>query len=379
MSENSDLERKLTLDPDEPKDRLKLVREIVAMVNSGGGLIEIGVADDGTDVGVSRQLAAKFDPARLGDMVESYVSPDRVELTIEQRSLPGDELVIEIAVPRAPDPPLVLRQAGNYVDGKGRQSALFPAQSVYVRRNTKAEPANREDYRQWREEAVQRARNEILERLTMVVEAPPDARIRVIDEEEVKDEPNFFLSRSADVFSHRPERLLSGQDLAYLWIHRHSLDASDVANELIFQSALRKRATLFLWLAFLDPEADRVGRYLMRALDMRDRDKSDAARSILLVAALYLSDVEYERIRQAMAASSYAHMREQAEALPVKTDAQAVLDAQRRTTAAGQELAELTVDEIKDMAEELLRSSDVGLSRRVPPLGWEYLRRSRGR
>lgn len=376
MVEHAELERKGTLDLDAPFDRVKLVREVAAMMNAGGGRIVLGVSDDGAEVGLDVELANKLDPARLGDLMDSFISPDRVEIAVEIRKTTADRVVVELTVPAALEPPVVLCKSGNYVGEDGKQAQHFAAHSVYVRRSTKAEPARWEDYRRWREDAIQRARDEIIARLTMIVEAPSDSRIRVISDDEVRDEPNFFLSRSVDVFRHRPERLLSGSDLAYLWLHRGALQFDETAAELIFHSALRKRATLWLWLATLGLGADVVERFLDRSLELRDRDKSDAARSMLQVAAVFLDDTAYQRIRAELAASGYAHMREAAEALPDRSATLEALGSHDSVAPDGRSLAALTVDELTRLAQQQLSETDQVISRRLPLIGWEYLSRT---
>lgn len=375
MTEDAAFERKSTLDLDQPKDRVRLVKEIAAMANSGGGVIVIGAEDDGTEVGIHEDLAKQLDPARIGDLLDRFLRPDRLEVKLRDRVLPNGKVVVEVVVPPVADPPLVLCRPGNY-EQDGKQDVLFPAQAVFVRRNTRAEPARREDYRQWRHEAIERARAEIIERLAMVVEAPSDARVRVVSGEDVKDEPSFLLSRSAEIFESRPERLLSGPDLLYLWRHRDTLRFDPVAAELVIQSALRKRATLFLWLAHLQPSADEVKRYIDRAMQMSDRDKSDAGKAILLVGALYLTDHEYDELVAIMGESRYAHMREAAHQLPTKNDGEAHLDRLTFESVDGKPVREYTSDELLGLVDIILSDASSRIaSRQLPVIGFEYLRR----
>ena len=375
MTEDTSVERKLTLNLDHAKDRVRLIKEVVAMANSGGGVIVIGADDDGTEIGLPEDLANHFDPARIGDLLDRFLRPDRLEIKLRHRVLPTGKVVVEVKVPPVADPPLVLCRPGNY-EKDGNQEALFPAQTVFVRRNTRAEPARREDYRQWRNEAIERARAEIIERLAMVVEAPSDARVRVVSGEDVKDEPSFLLSRSAEIFESRPERLLSGPDLLYLWRHRDTLRFDPVAAELVIQSALRKRATLFLWLAHLQPSADAVKRYIDRAMQMRDRDKSDAGKAILLVGARYLTDHEYDELVAIMAGSRYAHMREAAHQFPTKNDGETHLDRLTFESVDGKPVREYTSDELLGLVERILSDASSRIaSRQLPVIGFEYLRR----
>jgi hypothetical protein len=78
---------------------VKLVREIVAMMNSGGGTVEIGVTNDGSEVGVEAALAARFDPARVGDLIETFIAPDRTEISVTRRTLENGRHVVSLIVP----------------------------------------------------------------------------------------------------------------------------------------------------------------------------------------------------------------------------------------------------------------------------------------
>lgn len=375
MGDKPDLELEPTLNLDDPEAKLTFVREVAAMANSGGGTIMVGVGADGTEVGESGTLLSPLDSASLGHIVDQYVSPDRVKLSVERRGLAdGGGVVVAVEVAPAVEPPIVLSKAGNFQRGEGKQHTVFPANAVFVRRNAKVRPARRDDYRRWTSDAVESATAQILERLAMVVEAPSGARIRVIAEEEVQDEPSYFLSRSADLFGQRPDRLLDGNDLRYLWTHRRSLGFDDISSGLVFQSALRKRATLFLWLSWLDLSEAKLTRYLWNVLDMDDRDKSDAGRSMLQVASLYLSPAGYQDLQEALAESRYTHMREAAKEWPTIDQGREAVDSVRNA-----ELAGLGEEALHAMADELLAGSGQQLARRLTPIGLELLSRVRTR
>ena len=148
----------------------------------------------------------------------------------------------------------------------------------------------------------------------------------------------------------------------------------DGAAELLFQSALRKRATLFLWLTRLELSPVDIKRHLWTGLAMRDRDKSDAARSMLQVSALFLGAADYAELRAALADSSYAHMREAAAEWPSIADAVVATEAM-----ADSSLRTLSEAELHDAVDALLSDGGSAVGRRAGPLGLELLRRSLAR
>jgi len=314
--------------------------EAAAIANSGGGTVTVD---------------SDLDVEALGALLDAHVAPASIEAVIERRSPDGQETAL-LSIPAAPEPPLVMATA----------SEAFEANSVVVRRANRIERARHDDYQRWRSEAIDAARQTIVNRLTMVIDAPPTARIQVISGEQVDDEPNFLLSRSTDLFVLRPSRLLGPNDLVYLWLHRNSLDLSKAQSQaLIIQSALRKRATLFLWLAEIMPDPADVRRQLRRAVTMSDRDKSDAARSILQVASLYLGYGEYNRLRTALAESGYRHMEQAAnewfEPEQARDAAEAVLTGRQRR---------LTDRELVAEAETLIREQPNRIARGLPTIGY---------
>ncbi|MGF1596404.1 MAG: RNA-binding domain-containing protein [Acidimicrobiales bacterium] len=355
--------------------RLRLVRDIVALANTGGGRIVIGVGPDGEELGVAAASTEAFDAGFLSELVAMFTAPDRVDVDVRTVDVGGGRAVLTVEIPAAPEPPLVLSEAGIYENDDGTATVVFEAHAVVVRRRGGVGPAHRDDYRRWRDEARALLRRELQERLAMVIDAAEGATVRVIGPDEVRDEPNFFLSRSADVFRRQPERLLAADDLGHLWLHRHALTFDATSRELVIQSALRRRATVYLWLSFLQPSAHEIRGFLFRALEMRDRDKSDAARSVLFVAALMLDEDDYDRLVERLAESSYAHMREAATQLPTMAAARSQLDSVEATPVDG---VQLRIDpmesQLVDTADRLLRRNRGRPPRRLGPIGLELFR-----
>lgn len=372
MPEGMKLEYKEDLDPTGPKDRLALVREVVAMANAEGGRVLVGMRDDGTVIGVPEADRAHWDPAVIGDLLDSFVNPEHVEVRISfnEEGCPTGRTVVEVGVSQHSAPPLVLCKDGNH---PGADSPMFRKGVVLVRHNTKVESAKRSDFLRWRDDL----RNRILQQFQMVVEAPETAHLRMVAHDEVRDEPQYLLSRAVDLFRQRREKLLDGDDLLYLFENRGALDlTTDDVAELLIQSALRRRATLFFWLALVDPPPEKVREMLDTALGMSDRDKSDMATAVPIVASLYLTEEEYKEIIGLMEGSSYAHIREAATDYATLAAARAAVDERRAGAIDGTALADLGDDELLASADELVAEGNTQrASRRMPVLGLEFLAR----
>ncbi len=370
-AEGQRVEYKEALDPTDAQDRLTLVKEIVAFANANGGRIVVGVTNGGLPVGVPAGHLTGWDPSKIGDLLDSFIDPDHLEVSIStsKEHVPDGTMLVTIDVPQFESPPLVLSKDGNHGGG----NPVFRRYSVFVRHNTKAEPARRSDYLKWRDDL----RNRILQQFQMVIQAPETSHLRMIGDEEVRDEPNFLLSRAVDLFRQRPEKLLDGDDLLYLFENRDAIDfTADLVPELLVHSALRRRATLFFWLALSKIDGPRVSQILHTALRMSDRDKSDMASAVPLIASLYVSADDYRELIGLMGASSYAHISEAAEKCPTVADARAVVDDRRASAIDGVPLSEFADDQLLAAAAALAEErSPSRISRRMPNLGLEFLAR----
>ncbi len=382
IERSGDVERVGTLRLDDPRSRLELVRHVVAMANSGGGTVVIGEKRNGNVVGVGADVAAAVSATGVGELVADAVRPDRVELVVTRDDLGEGRHLVEVKVSPCAEPPLVMARAGTVPptgtngsgDAEGTPTTVFAAHEVVVRRSGRTETARRDDHLRWRTAALDGLRRELSERLSLVVEAPAGATVRVVTGDEVLDEPSYLLSRSTDLFRLQPEQLLSSSDLVYLWLHRRTLTFTEDSVRLLVHSALRKRATLYLWLSVLPITAPEVRRLLFEAVAMRDRDKSDAARAVLLVCALYLADDDYGALVDRLRESSYAHMRSAAELLPDPAQASEQLRNEALVGSGQEQLLLAPANELYDHVDRLL-SQGGNVPRRVPSFGLELLRR----
>lgn len=72
--ENTRLDLKETFDPGSPKGMLGLVKDLVAMANSGGGIVAFGRTETDTP-GIDEVLVEQLDSARVMDQVNKFVAP----------------------------------------------------------------------------------------------------------------------------------------------------------------------------------------------------------------------------------------------------------------------------------------------------------------
>lgn len=383
--ETRSVELKSRYDPESASDRIGLVKEIVAFANAGGGEIRLGVEERGGGrPGITIANQALLDPATLADFVDSFIAPDHVEISTsyETADIQGQQVVVLTIDPHE-NPPIVFSKDGQYHDG-GKNVAIFQRHTVVSRRGTKAELATRSDHRAWIESAVRAERDRMLQILRLATSLPSGASIEIVSESgEVTSEPLVLLDRSVRSWHADPSKLLSRQDLLVLFLARKTLRFDDSSGDLVLHSALRRRPTLWFWIDQIYPESTRLARILSEAVAGNDRDRSDAASSIIDLSALLLDRVQYRDIVAALKSSRYKHFHDAAERGGSRPTVLARLSRLRDRLLNGIPLRSAKQNDIDEAADELGRAllgvaqSNTAANRLLGPVGFELMLRHR--
>ena len=179
-SESKSLDFKSSFDPDRPADWCELLKDIVAMANSGGGTILIGVADDGQPAGGSAALKIlQTDPAKITDKIAKYTGVQFDSFTVDL--VRRNRRKVAMVTIGWADSPMVFEKPGTYTleDGK-QQKTAFGAGTLYVRHGAKSEPARSADIARLVDTNVQRARREWLSGVKKVSMAPRGSTFSVL-------------------------------------------------------------------------------------------------------------------------------------------------------------------------------------------------------
>lgn len=165
-------------DVNSPRDWCEVIKDIVAIANSGGGIILIGVRNDGTPSGCDVTAIPNLDPAQLTDKTAKYTGEQfsDFEITEIYRDRHRVALLLVYGVPI----PMVFIRPGTYSIGGGKQRTAFGKGTIYFRHGAKSEPGNSNDLRKVIERELETIRKSWLGNIRRVVKAPPGYRVEVL-------------------------------------------------------------------------------------------------------------------------------------------------------------------------------------------------------
>lgn len=205
--ESAELEFKTSFNP--KHEWCELIKDIVAMANSGGGRILVGVKDDGS--ASNADITQLFD-ADLADIINricAYTDVNFSAFTISPLHYDGTT-VAEISIQSAATL-LVFGKSGNYADSQGKQKCAFNPGTLYVRHGPKSEPATTDDLRTIIQRNVDRDRQSLLVNLRQVIEAPANAVLSFVASVSAYDDGTSAASekvRIVDSLEAKPAILL---------------------------------------------------------------------------------------------------------------------------------------------------------------------------
>jgi hypothetical protein len=176
--EGERLEFKRGFEPSDTGEWCELIKDVIAMANSGGGCIVIGLADDGNPSGESAASFLALDSADVGNKIYKYTEQHFSDFTVERRSIGGREVaVMNIGGVRLP---IIFSAPGEYERPAGRKKTAFNKGTIYFRHGAKSEPGTTDDLRRALENELGRVKGFWLDGITKVVQAPPEAIVEIV-------------------------------------------------------------------------------------------------------------------------------------------------------------------------------------------------------
>lgn len=154
--ESAKLDFKRKFDPRQPREKLEITKDLVAMANTAGGYVIVGVENDGSVAGMSEVEIARLDEATIRGQVESYIGTS-LDLFVDTPVYEGRHLGI-ITILRSSQAPVVFQKDGQYPAQNGKSKAVFDHGDVFVRHGSRSERWNQNDVQAILARAVERER-----------------------------------------------------------------------------------------------------------------------------------------------------------------------------------------------------------------------------
>lgn len=179
--ESRSVEFKRSFDPAKAGEWCELIKDIVAIANSGGGAIVIGYDNNGQPSGHNVTQVQNIDSAVLLDKIKKYTGFSFTDIDIHEAEKNGVPVVIfEIAgVPS----PIVFERVGTYEAEPGKQKTAFSKGTIYYRHGAKSEPATSEDLQRTLDSRLQAIRSEWMKNVRKVIAAPTGSAVSIFSGE----------------------------------------------------------------------------------------------------------------------------------------------------------------------------------------------------
>lgn len=194
--ESKYVEFKRDFNPDSKEDWCSLIKEIVALANTGGGVVVVGLDNKGSPTGIDVSDVRSVDPAVFTDKVGSYTGYQFTEFETRDCEKDGHPLFAIVIAPQSI--PLVFEKPGTYPVNDHQRTA-FSRGTVYFRHGAKSEPAEMDDLRSAIERRLDEIRDKWLSDIRKVVYAEPGSEVVTVPSELIQsDDPSATPIKISD-------------------------------------------------------------------------------------------------------------------------------------------------------------------------------------
>jgi hypothetical protein len=175
--ESRQIEFKSEFDPSQKYHWCEIIKDIMAIANSGGGVILFGLDNNGRPCGSDISTLLQLDPAQITDKMHSYTNVDYNEFELRQETKDGEPVACLI-LEQSPVPILPVRP-GTYEKEHGKPESAFAKGVFYYRHGAKSEPGTTYDLEKVINRNVREIRREWMGGVRKIVTAPKGSILTV--------------------------------------------------------------------------------------------------------------------------------------------------------------------------------------------------------
>lgn len=236
--ESDRVEFKQSFDTSDTGEWCEIIKDIIAMWNTKGGVILIGLGNRGCPSGEDLTGAMELDPADITNKIAKYTGLD-FDYAWVQRCCRGNQPVAAIVV-ESGDVLVAFEKKGTYDRGRKYPECAFSEGVVYFRRASKSAPGSTEEIRAWFERRIAVEQKRWLDGIGKVFTAPPGSRIEAVpanaviltDADEVAfrltDEEGAQAVRSLDIDKTHPYRQKELLNKINKCLHGKEINSHDI-------------------------------------------------------------------------------------------------------------------------------------------------------
>lgn len=178
VRESKFIEFKSEFDPNSNQDWCEIIKDIIAISNSGGGVIVFGLNDIGEPSGSDVSQLLQIDSADIINKIAKYVGIQFSDFEILEK-VKNDNTLVLMVIESSPIP-LVFKKPGTYSTGSNLQKTAFKEGSVYFRHGAKSSPGNTDDLHRSFSKELERVRKSWLKDIGKIVKSPGDHEIVIV-------------------------------------------------------------------------------------------------------------------------------------------------------------------------------------------------------
>jgi hypothetical protein len=177
--ESKNIEFKSEFNPAHAAASLEILKDIVAIANSGGGVIVVGLDNSGEPTGADVAPVIQQDHAKYCDLIHRYTLQNFSEFEVVEESKSGSPLALFVI--NAPDFPMVFQKPGQHaIDNNRQQRTVFGQGTLYFRHGAKSEHGTTDDLRAFFEKRMREIQEMFLGNIRQVVDAPRGSSLQVM-------------------------------------------------------------------------------------------------------------------------------------------------------------------------------------------------------
>ena len=166
---------KSSLDFAEPHAWCEIIKDMIAMANSGGGVLVIGLDNKGSPSGFDPTPVLELDEAVVIDQIEKYTGEHFDDFRISEENKSDNRLAVILVEPVSI--PIVFTKPGTYAVSDKKQKTAFSAGTIYFRHGAKSEPGDTNDIRRVVERQLECIRQSWLKGVRKVIKAPEGSQV----------------------------------------------------------------------------------------------------------------------------------------------------------------------------------------------------------